>query len=76
MIIGTKDGYVRFVDYETGIERDKINVSQDSVKNLEMCLPPEKFNLETLKVENLGNDSKMLMCSSKNAIFISRLASN
>ena len=39
VVIGTKEGFVKFIEYETGIERDKISLSNDSIKNIEFCLP-------------------------------------
>jgi hypothetical protein len=71
-IIGTKDGFVRFVDIETGIERDKVGIAQDSVRNLELYLPPERFSLETLSTQ-YGDEIPMLLASSRNGIFLSQL---
>jgi hypothetical protein len=73
LIVGSKDGVVRFIEWETGIERDKVNLSKDGVKNLEVCLPKQTLSLETMMLEPRGDDFRLLACSSKNGIFLSRL---
>jgi hypothetical protein len=71
--VGTKDGLVRFIEYETGIERDRVSLSQDGIKNIDICLPKQQFSTETLSMEPVGNNMRMFVCSSRNGIYVCKL---